>query len=458
MASSTHLIAHWAPEDEGFWRARGQQVAARNLGLAIPPLVLAAAVWMLWSMLAAWLPAAGFRYTPNQLYWLAALPALCGATLRIFFRFAMPVVGGRRWTAWATAGLLVPAIGAGLAVQQPDTPYEVLVGLALLCGLGGGGLATTMAHVGAFYPSARRPAVLGLTAGLGLLGIALVQALVPLVIGIDVFGGPPQAVPGGPPRWLQNAGYVWVAPIVVAALAAWLGMDDLAGRGTGFAEQAVIFTRRHNWLMCWLHLGSYGSFVGFAAAMPLLASGQFPGSNVLTWVWVGPLAGALLRPLGRRLAERLGGARTAAACFAAGAVSVLGLLASLPGDGPGAGHLAGFAAATGLLFVAAGIGSGCTLRMIPWALQAAHAQAVRGASPQEHARAARDGEREGQAALGFAGALGAYGGFVVPKALGSAIATTGTPHAALWVFFVFYLSCLAITWWHYGRRRAPAHC
>ena len=133
-------------------------------------------------------PAAGFRFSTNQLFWLAALPALCGATLRIFYAFAVPVVGGRRFTALATASLLLPALGIGFAVQDPGTPYELMIALALLCGLGGGNFASSMAHISFFYPKSKLGYALGMNAGLGHLGVSLVQFVVPLVITAGIFG------------------------------------------------------------------------------------------------------------------------------------------------------------------------------------------------------------------------------------------------------------------------------
>jgi NNP family nitrate/nitrite transporter-like MFS transporter len=471
---ATHVIADWNPEDGGFWRARGRQVAQRNLWLSIPALALAFAVWMLWSVVVVHLPAAGFRYSTNQLFWLAALPALCGATLRIFYAFAVPVVGGRRFTALATASLLLPALGIGLAVQQPDTPYEVMVALAVLCGLGGGNFASSMAHISFFYPNAHKGYALGMNAGLGNLGVPLVQVVVPLAISVGLFGslgGAPHTGADGAPLWLQNAGFVWVPLIAASALACWFGMDDLAEARAGFAEQAVIFTRKHNWLMCWLYVGTFGSFIGYAAGFPLLLQSQFPAVDAMAWAWVGPLLGALARPLGGWLADRLGGARVTLWSFAALIAGVLVVLASLPGPvavatvAAGAaepvadpGHLGGFVAGFLLLFVASGIGNGSTFRMIPIVFLGERLRAAKGRGPDAEAQARRDGNTEAAAALGFASAIGAYGGFFIPKSYGSSIAWTGGPEAALWIFDLFYLACIAITWWYYGRRHAPVPC
>ena len=455
------LHPHWTPEDQGFWQSQGRGIARRNLGLSILALTLAFSVWMLWSVVVVHLPAAGFHYSTNQLFWLTALPALCGATLRIFYALVMPVVGGRRFTALATASLLLPALGIGIAVQDPNTPYEWMVVLALLCGLGGGNFASSMAHISFFYPGTRQGLALGLNAGLGHLGVALVQAVVPLVIVVGLFGplgGAPQAAPQGT-LWLQNAGFVWVPLIAASAVAAWYGMDDLAEARAGFAEQVVIFTRPHNWLMSWLYLGSFGSFIGFSAGLPMLLQSQFPQAHAGQAVWLGPLLGALMRPVGGWLADHAGGARVTFWTFVALALGAGGVLQCLPTDGQGGqgGQLTGFLVAFALLFMASGIANGSTFRMIATIFPAQRRQAA-GPLPSAQAQAAQSGRLEAAAVLGFASAVGAYGGFFIPKSYGTAIALTGSPAAALWVFIAFYLSCVAVTWWFYSRRHAPMPC
>lgn len=463
MTSMT-IIQRWNPEDRSFWDRSGRAVARRNLWVSVPALALAFAVWMLWSVVVVHLPAAGFRYSTNQLFWLTALPALCGATLRIFYAFAVPMIGGRRFTTLATASLLIPAIGMGMAVQDPNTPFEWMVVLALLCGLGGGNFASSMAHISFFFPSARQGQALGLNAGLGHLGVALVQLMVPLAISAGVFGlwaGPAQQTAQGP-MWLQNAGFVWVPLILISTAAAWFGMDDLAGTQAGMAEQAVIFTRRHNWLMCWLYLGTFGSFIGFAASLPMLVQSQFQRSDALHLVWLGPLIGAVLRPLGGWMADHWGGARVTFWIFVAMALAASAALWCLPAADvtgrPGqGGHFPGFLAAFGLLFAASGLGNGSTFRMISSLFVAESLQRA-GALPSDQALAAKEGAVEAAAALGFASAIGGYGGFFIPKSVGSSLAMTGSASAALAMFIVFYLSCMALTWWAYSRRNAPYPC
>jgi MFS transporter, NNP family, nitrate/nitrite transporter len=458
--AAAQVIDHWNPEDPGFWASRGRGVATRNLWLSIPALTLAFAVWMVWSVVVVHLPAAGFRYSTNQLFWLAALPALCGATLRIFYAFAVPVVGGRRFTALATASLLLPAIGIGFAVQQPDTSYEAMVALALLCGLGGGNFASSMAHISYFYPTARKGYALGMNAGLGHLGVSIVQWAVPLVITVGIFGvvgGAPQITATGKPMWLQNAGFVWVPFIAISALAAWFGMNDMADAQASFADQAVIFMRKHNWLMCWLYLGTFGSFIGYSAGLPLLIKSQFPGIDALQYAWLGPLVGALMRPVGGWLSDKVGGARVTFWTFIAMALGVLAVLQFLPQGGQG-GNFAAFLISFMLLFAAAGIGNGSTFRMIPVIFLTERRRAAAGESAAVQEQAKKDANKEAAATLGFASAIAAYGGFFVPKSYGTSIALTGGPDAALYCFIGFYVTCIVMTWWYYSRKNAEMPC
>ena len=181
----------------------GAGIARRNLLISIPSLLLSFAVWMVWSVVVAKLPSIGFTYTTDQLFWLAALPGLSGATLRIFYSFMVPIFGGRLWTTLTTWSLMIPALGIGLAVQNPATPYWLFLALALLCGFGGGNFASSMANICFFFPKAEKGNALALNAGLGNLGVSVVQFVVPLVITAGVFGwlgGEPHDGQGGRPE------------------------------------------------------------------------------------------------------------------------------------------------------------------------------------------------------------------------------------------------------------------
>ena len=460
---SRYMINTWEPETPSFWQKTGKATAARNLWISIPALLLAFAVWMVWSVVVVNLPNIGFTYSNNQLFWLTALPGLSGATLRIFYSFMVPIFGGRRWTAISTGSLLIPAIGIGLAVQDVNTGYPTMLILALLCGFGGGNFASSMANISFFYPKASKGFALGMNAGLGNLGVSVVQFVVPLVITFAVFGAwggdSLTWVKNGVSKemWLQNAGFIWVPFIALSTLLAWFGMNDLASAKASFSEQAVIFKRKHNWLMCWLYTGTFGSFIGYSAAFPLLIKIQFPDVNPLDYAFLGPLVGALARVAGGVISDKLGGARVTLWSFLLMIGAVLGVLYFMPQAGEGvhtAGSFNGFFWMFMLLFAGTGIGNASTFRMIPVIFLT---EAMRGVD-KNNAAAVAQANKEGAAVLGFTSAVAAYGAFFIPKSYGTSISLTGSPDAALWCFIGFYVSCIAITWWCYARKNAPMPC
>jgi len=460
---SKYVIATWEPEVANFWKTTGKATATRNLWISIPALLLAFAVWMVWSVVVVNLPNIGFKYSTNQLFWLTALPGLSGATLRIFYSFMVPIFGGRKWTTISTASLLIPAVGIGFAVQDVNTGYPTMLMLALLCGFGGGNFASSMANISFFYPKAQKGQALGMNAGLGNLGVSVVQFVVPLVITAGLFGAlggePQQWVKGEASKamWLQNAGFIWVPFILVATLAAWFGMNDIASAKASFAEQAVIFKRKHNWLMCWLYTGTFGSFIGYSAGFPLLIKTQFPDINPLTYAFLGPLVGALARVVGGFVSDKLGGARVTLWSFVAMIAAVFGVLSFLPHAGA-AGNFSGFFWMFMLLFACTGVGNASTFRMIPVIFMTERQRAAAGKGGPAQAQAIIEANKEGAAVLGFTSAVAAYGAFFIPKSYGTSIALTGSPDAALWCFIAFYASCIAVTWWCYARRNAAMPC
>ena len=367
---STQVLARWEPDNPGFWKQTGARVANRNLWISIPALMLAFSIWMLWSVVVVNLDRAGFMLSKNQLFWLTALPALSGATLRIFYSFLVPVFGGRKWTAISTASLLIPALGMGFALRDPTTSFPTLLVLALLCGLGGGNFSSSMANISFFFPKEKKGLATGLNAGIGNLGVSLVQFVVPVVITMGVFGvagGEPQVINANGAQqnlWLQNAGFIWVIPIALASVAAWFGMNDIADARASFADQAVIFKRKHNWLMCWLYVGTFGSFIGFSAGFAMLTKTLFPTVNPMAYAFLGPLVGSLTRPVGGWISDKLGGARVTLFTFAAMIAAVAGVVTFLPGEGR-LGDFNGFLAMFIVLFALTGLGNGSTFRMIP---------------------------------------------------------------------------------------------
>jgi NNP family nitrate/nitrite transporter-like MFS transporter len=441
-------IADWRPEDEDFWRSRGKAIARRNLGISTYCLMLSFAVWMVWSVVVARLPAIGFDFTTDQLFWLAALPGLSGATLRIFYAFLVPIFGGRLWTTLSTASLLIPAFGIGYAVQSPDTPYLIFLVLALLCGLGGGNFASSMANISYFFPKAEKGNALALNAGLGNLGVSVMQFLVPVVVTMGLFGalgGQAQVASDGTQLWMQNAGFVWVPFVMLGAIAALFGMNDILSAKSSFADQSAIFGRLHTWLMCWLYTGTFGTFIGMSAGFPLLAKLVFPDVNALKYAFVGPLLGAISRAATGWVSDRYGGARVSFWVFVVQIVAIVGMIWFLD-----ARSFPGFFSMVLLLFVASGVGNASTFQMVPGIMRR-EIDRTEPALPEPQRRA--QAERESAAVIGFTSAIAAYGAFYIPKAYGSSIQMTGAADTALWGFLVFYLSCAALTWFAYSGPR-----
>ena len=458
-----HMLVDWRPDDEAFWAATGRRIAARNLLVSMPALLLAFAVWVVWSVIVVELPHIGFKFSTNRLFWLAALPGLSGAVFRGLYSFVVPTFGGRNWTVWSTTMLLLPTLWIGFAVQDPSTNYAVFAAIALLCGLGAGNFSSSMAHVSFLYPKRLQGTALGANAGVGNLGVGLAQLIAPLAMyggALLVMGGSPQVREAGAavPVWVQNAGFIWVPLIVLAAIAAWFGMDNIAAVRSGFAEQVAIVRNKQQWRMSWLYLGTFGSFIGLAAGFPMLVDTEFPAIDAFRIAFVGPVLGALVRPIGGWLADRVGGAMITLWVFVVLAVAPLAAAFFLPVGGE-AGSPAGFVLAFIAMFVAAGLGNGSTFRMIPIIFRTLREREVKDPSDLEALEAARRlGATEGAATLGFSSAVAALGLAFIPIAYGTSIRLTGSPLAALVFFSAFYLTCLAGTWHWYTRRGADVAC
>ncbi|WLP95469.1 NarK family nitrate/nitrite MFS transporter [Psychrobacter sp. M13] len=448
------LITDWRPEVQEFWENGGKKVATRNLWISIPALLLAFAVWMVWSAVIVNLPEIGFSFDDGQLFWLAALPGLTGATLRIFYSFMVPIFGGRRWTAISTASLLIPALWMGFAVQDPNTPFITFAIIALLCGFGGANFSSSMSNISFFYPKSEQGTALGLNAGLGNLGVSVMQFAIPVVIVLGVFGalgGAPQVTAAGKELYLQNAGFIWVPFIFVVSIAAWFMMNDISSAKASFKDQSVIFTRKHNWIMCILYMATFGSFIGFSAAFPMLIKGSFPEINPLKYAFLGPFVGAIFRPIGGWVSDKIGGARVTFWNYIVMVIAVIGVMYFLPSE-ISQGSFVGYFICFMVLFITTGIGNGSTFTMIPVIfktfLERLHPSRVGTEALFIEIR------KESAAVVGFTAAIAAYGAFFVPKMFGSGLGVSGTFIALI----IFYIVCIVLTWWYYSRSHAEIPC
>lgn len=416
-------VDEWDPEDEGFWASTGQRVARRNLWPSIFAEFLGFSVWQLWSIVVVSLPAAGFTYSTNQLFWLVAVPSLVGATLRLPYTFAVPKFGGRNWTVVSALLLLIPAAGLSYFVTRPDTPFWAMVLVAATAGFGGGNFASSMTNISYFYPERAKGWALGINAAGGNLGVAIVQLVVPMVI------------VAGAGLSLERAGLMWIPLIVLAALLAWRLMDNLSGATSSFGASVVAARRAHTWVISFLYIGTFGSFIGFSAAFPLLIKTTFPDVPAVRIAFLGALVGSLARPLGGKLSDRIGGARVTVAVFVTMGAGILAAIAAL-----NAKSFPAFLASFLVLFIASGAGNGSTYRMIPAVFRSIIADL-----PQAR--------REAAACIGIASAIGAYGGFLVPRGFAMSSERYGSLVPALYTFCAFYLACLVVTYVCYLRGR-----
>ncbi|MBV4411346.1 NarK family nitrate/nitrite MFS transporter [Enterobacteriaceae bacterium YMB-R22] len=447
-----YLLKDWRPDNPAFWENKAKPIARRNLCISVACLLLAFCVWMLFSAVAVNLDKVGFAFTTDQLFLLTALPALSGAVLRVPYSFMVPIFGGRRWTVFSTVILIVPCVWLGFAVQNPATPYWVFIIIALLCGFAGANFASSMGNISFFFPKERQGSALGVNGGLGNLGVSVMQLVAPFVIALPLFAflgvsSAPQE--NGGSLWLANAAWVWAPLLLLATIAAWFGMNDIASSRASITDQLPVLKRAHLWLLSLLYLATFGSFIGFSAGFAMLAKTQFPDVNILKLAFFGPFIGALARSAGGIISDKFGGVRVTLINFIFMAIFSALLFLTLPGSA--SGSFAAFYAVFMGLFFTAGLGSGSTFQMIAVIFRQLTIKRVKARGGSD-AEAQREAVTDTAAALGFISAIGAIGGFFIPKAFGSSLAMTGSPAGAMKVFLVFYIVCVLITWLVYGRR------
>ncbi|WP_293766222.1 MFS transporter [uncultured Aquitalea sp.] len=458
----TVRIQRWEPENIIFWLTRGRRIANRNLLLSTLALHLNFNVWMMWSIVVANLPAIGFSLSGQQQFLLVSIPPLVGAIMRIFYATIWSWVGGGTWLGVSSLFLLLPALGVGHLVQDITTPFPLLLLVAALCGIGGAASSSHLSNTSFFFPKAAKGFAMGLNAGLGNLGVSVVQIVVPLAIAAPLFGalaGDPQIWGIGAevhPVWLQNAGYIWIAPILLISALCFLYAHDLPKLKLTLADQWQMMKERHTWYICLLYLSSYGTFIGFSAAFPLLSRKLFPLVDATPYLFIGPMMCALARPVGGWCGDRIGGGVTTLVCNLAMALGTLGILAALPSEQDG-GSFPLFLCAFQLIFLAAGVGNGSSYQLSPkvFLIEAGRLARERGDSV---AAAYARGGRRGVAAMSISSVTATLGGFFIPKSFGSALDLFNSFVPAFMLFLAFYLLSMAVAWWQYGRSSAPMHC
>jgi len=529
-------LKNWNIEDDQYWSSTGKSIATRNLWISIPSLLCGFAVWLYWGIITVQMLNLGFDFAKSDLFTLGAIAGLTGATLRIPSTFFIRIAGGRNTIVFTTALLIIPAAGAGLALQNPDTPLWYFQILAFLSGIGGGNFSSSMSNISFFFPKKVQGFALGMNAGLGNFGVTTMQILIPLAMTFGLFGGTSRTlintsgtligkIPAGTETFIQNAGLIWLVFLIPLVFIGWLGMNNIRDEHVspnipgplgafatifgmlliGFATAAIglwlllpsteaglptsgiglskwivlpivialtvfglkmipgavgqnlnrqyqIFGNKHTWAMTVIYTMTFGSFIGYSAALALTIKVVFGfshtevagvmthdivnpnGPSALMFAWMGPFIGALIRPIGGMMADKLGGARVTQWISIVMVVSAVGVAYFIQQAYASATPEQYFYPFLGLfliLFAATGIGNGSTFRTIAVVFN----------------------KEQAGPALGWTAAVAAYGAFIIPKVFGEQLAA-GTPEYALYGFALFYALCIAINWWFYLRPNA----
>jgi MFS transporter, NNP family, nitrate/nitrite transporter len=523
-------IRNYIPDDEAYWDATGKAIANRNLWISIPSLLCGFAVWLYWGIITVQMINLGYPFETSQLFTLTAIAGLSGATLRIPATFFIRIAGGRNTIFFTTALLMIPAVGTGIALQNPDTPLWQYQLWALLSGIGGGNFAASMSNISFFFPKKIQGYSLGMNAGLGNFGVTTMQILIPLVMTFGLFGGEGRElisasgtligkIPAGTETFIQNAGFIWLLVLIPLAFLNWFGMNNIrdeyvspnipnpvgafgflafmysiglacasfglwlmlpaAVGGSGFgiskwfvlpivivltvailrmipgqigqnlSRQYKIFRNKHTWAMTIIYVMTFGSFIGYSAAMGLTIKVVFGfqhlivdgvlthntpnagGPSALMYAWIGPFIGALIRPVGGIWADKMGGAKVTQIISVVMVGCALGLayiLQQAYSSTTPETYFVPFLLIFLLLFAATGIGNGSTFRTIAVVFNKEQAGPV----------------------LGWTSAVAAYGAFLIPQIFGEQM-KAGSPEYALYGFAAFYLVCIIINWWFYLR-------
>ncbi|MFJ7963324.1 nitrate/nitrite transporter [Streptomyces sp. NPDC096324] len=420
-------IEEWDPEDEVFWAEKGEKVARRNLFFSVLSEHIGFSVWTMWSVLVLFM-GPEYGLTPADKFLLTSMVTLVGAVVRVPYTFAVALFGGRNWTIVSASLLLVPTVAA-FVVMEPGTSFGTFLVIGLLAGVGGGNFASSMTNINAFFPLRKKGWALGLNAGGGNIGVPVIQLVALAVIGA-----------AGGPRVLLG---IYIPLVVVAAVLAGLFMDNLTTvrNDTGAALDAA--KDAHTWIMAFLYIGTFGSFIGYAFAFGQVLQVEFGRTPLQAayLTFIGPLLGSLIRPVGGRLADRYGGARITLWNFVAMAAAT-GVLVFASSER----SLALFVSVFVVLFVLSGLGNGSTYKMIPGIFQRKALEA--GLEGEE---AARHGRRLSGAAMGLIGAVGALGGVGINLAFRQSFLSSGSGTGAFVTFLVFYAAAFAVTWAVYLR-------
>lgn len=438
-------LQRWEPENTAFWNAGGSSRAWLTLTVTTLNLIMAFIVWFMVSALVVRLPQIGFRFTPSQLFWLAAMPGLAGGTLRLVHMFLTPIYGTRHVVSLSTLSLLLPLVGWFYAVQDPTTPFWWLMALAFLAGLGGGNFSSFMPSTSMFFPKRLQGTALAIQAGVGNFGVSVVQFVTPWVIGFALVGGlgfmgDSQTMTRAGVQsqiWLQNAPAVMIPFVAVFGITGWLLLKSVPIKAN-FAQQFDIFKSRHTWSMTSLYIMTFGGFSGLAATFPLLIRQVYGGfenaPDPLAYAFYGPLVGSISRVIAGPFCDRIGGAKITH--WSGLGMVACAIVVGLYTQPTGLDSFPIFVGAMLALFFFSGVGNASTFKQMPMLFE----------------------PRQGGGVIGFTAAIAAYGPFLFGMLFAWSFATFKVATPIFYGLAVFFALNVAMNWWMYARRGAANHC
>jgi len=433
--SRKEILACWNPEDAGFWEKYGKRIATQNLYTSTWALVLSFVAWTLWATIAAKLKFIGFNFSDDQIFTLAALPGLVGATGRLVYTYLPAIVGGRNWTFISTALLLFPLIGLGNALTDTTTTYDTFVLLVAAIGIAGANFSSSMANIGFFFPKSQKGLALGINAGIGNLGVSLIYLTAPMLLGASFGGlfGDPLINAAGKEVYLQNVCYFWAIPTALTLILVWMFMDNLPIPKQSPRSMMSIFGNKHTWLITVIYTCGFGSFIGYSAALALLVNREFPEVSFAYAAFLGPFIGAGVRPIGGWVTDKVNsGSKVTLYSLILMLVACIATVMGIQSH-----NFPLFFGSFLVLFFSTGFINAACFRMIPFVFNnPVHSSLV----------------------TGFTAAIGAYGAFFIPKLFGWAYGTQGSVTPAFNILIAFTVLTIAITWFFYVRKGAGIKC
>ncbi|OBI14660.1 MFS transporter [Mycobacterium sp. E2327] len=440
-----HRITDWNPEDAAAWEAGNKNIARRNLLCTVAGDHVAFSIWTLWPVMTLFMPASVYGLSAGDKLLLGAVATLVGGCARIPYTLGIATFGGRNWTAFSAFVLLIPTVGTVVLLAHPGLPLWTYVVCAALTGLGGGNYAASLANVNAFYPQRLKGAALAINAGVGNLGVAVIQ-----LIGLLVLATAGHEAP----YWVCA---VYLVLLAIVGVAAALFMDNLDHGVEVNTIRSVLF-ERDSYVISLLYICTFGSWIGFAFAFGQVLQINFQEAgetakhaslHAAQIAFVGPLFGSLARIYGGRLADRLGGSRVTLGVLG-GMIVGAGLLVAIStveGRDGGSTSMIGYVIGFVALFVLSGMGNGSVFKMIPSIFEARSRGLDLPDAERRHWSKAMSGSL-----IGFCSAVGALGGVGINLALRESYLNSGTETSAYWTFLASYVLAAILTWALYVRR------